>query len=414
MNETRYNATVQEQQTLSNPKAVGPDIDRLKDKFKEGSIPLQTDFSELIDIADIGRKACGQAPQQNGPGEGLKLDDSGTLSLKIGTFSNKDFSPLILKDDVLSVDLGSGLTNETNGICVGQGNGITVDTSNVAVKQGNGISVTGTGVAVKAYNGINVDVNGVAVKAYNGINVASTGVAVKAYNGIDVTSSGVAVKVSANKGLSVDSTGVAVKVKANGGITVDTNGVAIDPNKVLPAGMIVMFSGSTAPTGWAFCDGGTYNGTKVPDLRNRFIACGNTMTETGGISSNKLSGTKDSKTYSVTMNSVKTNLSVTVNSTTLTEAQLPKHFHYNGMRYNSDRGNLYTWKSLGTTIDADKLRNSLTAVVIKEKGATYEFKTSTVGSGSGHNHTASVSETAHSHSASITTPYYLLAFIIKL
>lgn len=44
---------------------------------------------------------------------------------------------------------------------------------------------------------------------------------------------------------------------------------AVDPSAVggVPAGVIVMWSGTTAPTGWALCDG--VGGR--PDLRNRFI-----------------------------------------------------------------------------------------------------------------------------------------------
>lgn len=36
-------------------------------------------------------------------------------------------------------------------------------------------------------------------------------------------------------------------------------------------GMILMFTGDTAPDGWAFCDGGIYNNFATPDLRNKFI-----------------------------------------------------------------------------------------------------------------------------------------------
>jgi len=43
------------------------------------------------------------------------------------------------------------------------------------------------------------------------------------------------------------------------------------------AGMIMMFSGTAAPAGWAFCDG--TNGT--PDLRNRFVVASNDMNKTG-------------------------------------------------------------------------------------------------------------------------------------
>ena len=42
-------------------------------------------------------------------------------------------------------------------------------------------------------------------------------------------------------------------------------------------GMIMMFSGTTAPSGWAFCDG--TNGT--PDLRGRFIVASQDMSKTG-------------------------------------------------------------------------------------------------------------------------------------
>ena len=36
-------------------------------------------------------------------------------------------------------------------------------------------------------------------------------------------------------------------------------------------GMIMMFGGTEAPPGWAFCDGNAYNGYVTPDLRSRFI-----------------------------------------------------------------------------------------------------------------------------------------------
>jgi len=39
-----------------------------------------------------------------------------------------------------------------------------------------------------------------------------------------------------------------------------------------PLGGIIMWSGNTAPDGWALCDGGTSNGYKTPDLRQKFIA----------------------------------------------------------------------------------------------------------------------------------------------
>ena len=66
---------------------------------------------------------------------------------------------------------------------------------------------------------------------------------------------------------------------------------------LVPVGVIMMWTGSTIPTGWALCDGSTYNrlagGTiDSPDLRERFIVgAGGTYTtgQTGGEKSIALS-----------------------------------------------------------------------------------------------------------------------------
>ncbi|MDE9461882.1 tail fiber protein [Xenorhabdus bovienii] len=338
MSESNVSKTTKEQQKSSNPNVIGPDIKTLKNKFKEGSIPLQTDFRELIDIADIGRKAVGKAPDQSGPAQGMRLDDNGLLQLKINKeYKSENNSPLKLDNDVLVVGLGNGIKS-------------------------------------------------------------------------------------------------------------DANGIAVDPNKVLPKGMIVMFSGDSAPEGWAFCDGKT-EGT--PDLRNRFIACGNIIEESGGKSSNTLSGEKDSKSYSATTNKVKTGLTVTVNDTKLEPDQLPEHFHYDGIPYDSENGNLYGVtnedpvdivshkkieilnRELGLgrinneryDFEIEKLfeskrkfriLNKSDVLVNKNYGMMYKFKTSSVGSGEGHKHETSINEPEHSHNVDIAPPYYLLAFIMKL
>jgi microcystin-dependent protein len=39
----------------------------------------------------------------------------------------------------------------------------------------------------------------------------------------------------------------------------------------IPLGGIIMWSGSTPPTGWAVCDGSISNGVQTPDLRGRFV-----------------------------------------------------------------------------------------------------------------------------------------------
>lgn len=50
-------------------------------------------------------------------------------------------------------------------------------------------------------------------------------------------------------------------------------------------GMIMLFSGDTAPDGWAICDGSVHNSVLVPDLRGKFIM-GATGEEPVGTSGN--------------------------------------------------------------------------------------------------------------------------------
>jgi len=42
-------------------------------------------------------------------------------------------------------------------------------------------------------------------------------------------------------------------------------------NGTTPIGGIIMWSGSTAPVGWALCNGGKVNGYKTPNLKGRFV-----------------------------------------------------------------------------------------------------------------------------------------------
>ncbi|TDB54465.1 tail fiber protein [Photorhabdus luminescens] len=404
-------------------KAESPSADDLKKRFKAGSIPLQVDYEHLIDIADIGRKAAGQAPQQNGPGAGLKLEDNGTLNLKIGTIASKDYSPLILKDDILSVDLGSGLINKDNGICVGQGNGIVVNADNISVKAANGITVDGSGVSVKAGNGILVNEKGVEVQAKNNgsISVDSEGIAVKCWDGggIVVTdNAGLYLKLeggntnnawSGVSGLSLSKNGV--KVKAGNGIKVDDKGVSIDPNKVLPRGMIVMFSGSSVPEGWALCDGKN----DTPNLIDRFILGGD-FDGVKGQSNTTVSGPKDGKSFKFNSDEATLNINGRTDGRSLSIDQIPNHNHLSGIIIDTEIMAQHGYYKITSDKRAvASSNNTNNRYLYYSTGMTTSKGVVNGNSPETHNHEIDVKNTGkHSHSNRITVPYYILAFIMKL
>ncbi|WP_391528912.1 hypothetical protein [Photorhabdus akhurstii] len=217
-----------------------------------------------------------------------------------------------------------------------------------------------------------------------------------------------AIKINPDGGLTADKNGLSVKIKAGNGIKTDNSGISIDLDNVFPKGMIVMFSGRDAPTGWAFCDGN--NGT--PDLRSRFVMCGETISETGQ-SSSKANGSGTEKSFSKNTASTAVSVNVTVENTILTEAQIPSHKHIGGMAYHVSTGMRYSVEPVATQDDTYEINNSNSTVMTSDKAPRYAY-TSNTGGGQGHNHPATASSPAHNHSVDIIPPYYLLAFIMKL
>lgn len=70
---------------FSSGNSVGPTTASLKEKFSAQKIPLQTDFADLIDVANCGRDAMGLNPlQPGGTGAGLQLDADSRLAVVPG------------------------------------------------------------------------------------------------------------------------------------------------------------------------------------------------------------------------------------------------------------------------------------------------------------------------------------------
>lgn len=184
-----------------------------------------------------------------------------------------------------------------------------------------------------------------------------------------------------------------------GPVTVGQDGL----NQAIPSGIIVMWSGATAPSGWYLCDGA--NGT--PDLRDRFVVGSSTAKALGSIGGGVATSSAGVHSHSMTGAGAHSHTGLT-GGTALTLAQIPAHTH--------------TWSGLSTSEDNNYTAG--TTRYLKEgstaNAGTFTETTSSVGSGEVHTHTISQDgEHAHalieagSHSHTLTPPYYALAFIMK-
>lgn len=262
-----------ENYTVTATTSVGGKTADLKNKFTAGSIPLDTDFSELIDIAECGRRAIGQSADQS------------------------------------ENSVGAGLTLATDSANIGK---------------------------------------------------------------------------------------LSVLPKASAGITVDASGVGIDQSVIFPKGMIMMFSGTTIPQGWALCDGS--NGT--PNLIARFILAGNTA---GEHTSTVVSGSSGSQGFSVM--TAGSNANISVNNHALTIAEIPAHTH----EIYDHNGNLMKKDSMTCNETGDV---GIPAVFNESSNSTSAITFQSAGGGGGHTH--ALTQSNHSHDTSVVVPYYVLMFIMKI
>lgn len=142
-------------------------------------------------------------------------------------------------------------------------------------------------------------------------------------------------------------------------VIVDAPG-GIEGRGTIPLGGIIMWSGSTVPSGWALCNGQTVNGYTTPDLRNRFIV------GSGGTYSIGNTGGAD--------------------TVTLTTSQIPAHSHYTTLAHNGYPDGY-----------GDRTDNYY--IMDPSRGSTKNYSTSSTGSGQPHEN---------------RPPYYALAFIMRV
>lgn len=405
-----------------------PEAGALKDRFKAGSIPLQTDFADLIDLANMGRQAVGGAEGQTGPADGFTLSSMGRLELKPNT--EKGIS--IDKDGVaVKVNTSNGLKMTSSGIAINDGLGIEFSSTgqlNIKVKKDGGFNGGPGGAYVIPGEGITTGSSGVSVKAGNGIAVTSSGVNVKLSKGTSNdnggggqgsdgnTSGGVGglvinsngLSVDAGSGIQIDSKGVSIKLTADSGLSADeNNGLKIVPEQMFHKGMVMMFAGTATeiPKGWALCDGS--QGT--PNLIDRFIL-GSKPADSGKFNSATLTGSGNTKVYSQESSSETVSGTIDIGSTTLSEAQIPSHYHIGGMAYLMGSHATYMVEDFFN----EYALNDSSSSFYKNCKKAHHLTTSRTGEGEGHTHTGAMSTAAHNHKTDVIPPYYTLAFIIKL
>ncbi|MDI2146139.1 hypothetical protein KBJ94_29260 [Pseudomonas sp. ITA] len=198
--------------TLMSP--VGPSTEKLKDVFGPQQVPLASNFSDFIDIADVGRKAAGLSPDQpQGQGLGLQLDQNLKLAVLAQTAGGLNVNAAGVG---ITVEAGGGLIVGADGLAlaVEANKGLVVGTNGVAIQPDNGINLSATGIGIVTESG-------------KGLTVGPKGIAVQPGNGIEVSPTGVGVTPGPNKGLMVDGSGVGVIANTASGIKVDGNGVGL-------------------------------------------------------------------------------------------------------------------------------------------------------------------------------------------
>jgi microcystin-dependent protein len=156
-----------------------------------------------------------------------------------------------------------------------------------------------------------------------------------------------------------------------------------------------MWSGTSAPDGWAICDGRGYeNGLVTPDLRNRFV-----------VGSGKF-GTRGSSEQNLGYKGYYTGETGGQKNVTLTKEQMPSHTHSGLTKSDgahSHKGNNTFVVNAGSAVHVISYQAS--------NDTTYGKIHS---NGSAHKHSFTTNATGGSQAHENRPPYYALAFIIRV
>ena len=165
-----------------------------------------------------------------------------------------------------------------------------------------------------------------------------------------------------------------------------------------PLGGIIMWSGRTAPSGWALCNGGTVNGYKTPNLKGRFVVgYDNSVVDYNnpGDLSTKGAGPSDAGG---------------AEWVTLSEAQMPRHTHKGNT--NSDGAHSHSFRSyIGNFTYGGPWTEGTTKNLGKGQFIT---TTDVLTNGSNHRHAFTTDPTGFGRAHENRPPYYTLAYIMRV
>lgn len=156
---------------------------------------------------------------------------------------------------------------------------------------------------------------------------------------------------------------------------------------LIPAGSIIMWTGTIAPNGWALCDGD--NGT--PDLRGRFVI---SFGQGGGLTNRAYGASGGAETH------------------TLTIDEMPSHGHSGTTTSNGDHS--HTQNSVNDDFNGSGTYPNYTTPSFAQYDSTGSIVWSNVNSNGSHNHTFISASTGGGLAHNNMPPFYALAYIMKL
>jgi hypothetical protein len=126
----------------------------LKKAFETGAIPTETDYGDLIRLADIGRQAVGfdeamKRVESQATGLFWKEGDPLRVRLTKSSTSGEDISGLQITQDGIAVKAGQGLVVGKDGVALVATGALQVSGGGLSLQLGKGLTQDGSSLALK-------------------------------------------------------------------------------------------------------------------------------------------------------------------------------------------------------------------------------------------------------------------------